>query len=131
MKRILMVFTLVLALMVVSVGCASSSDESKIKSTVNGFFDAISDGDYEDAFDYVAGADQLSQEQKDAAVALLKQFMPTGVEIKVKSVDVGEVKDDKATASVVVTIGGTDSPAQDFDFAKEDGSWKIDYPLGG
>ena len=131
MKRILVVLTLVLALMVVSVGCASSSDESKIKSTVNGFFDAISDGDYEDAFDYVAGADQLSQEQKDAAVALLKQFMPTGVEIKVKSIDVGEVKDDKATASVVVTMAGTDSPAQDFDFVKEDGSWKIEYDLSG
>lgn len=131
MKRILMVFTLVLALTVVSVGCGSgSSDESKIESTVNKFFAAISDGDYEEMFDYVVGGDQMSQEQKDAAVALLKQFVPSG-EIKVKSVDVGEVKDDKATASVVVTMSGTDSPAQNFDFVKEDGSWKIDYPLGG
>ena len=132
MKRILMVFTLVLALMVVSVGCDSgSSDESKIESTVSKFFDAISDGDYEEMFDYVVGGDQMSQEQKDAAVALLKQFMPSGVEIKVKSIDVGEIKDDEATASVVLTIGSTDYPAQEFDFAKEDGSWKIDYPLGG
>ena len=131
MKRILLVFVLVLSLMVVSVGCASGSDESKIKDTVNGFFNAIDDGDYEDMFDYVVGGDQMTQEQKDAAEELIKTVMPTSIEIKVKSIDDVEVNGDNATASVVVTMGGTDYPAQEFDFVKEDGSWKIAYDLGG
>ena len=132
MKRILLVLTLVMALVVVSVGCGSgSSDESKIKDTVNKFFDAISDGDYEEMFDYAVGGDQMTQEQKDAAVQLLKQFMPSGVEIKVKSVDNVKVTGDTATASVVITMSGQESPAQNLNFKKEDGSWKIDYPLGG
>ena len=132
MKRILLVFTLVLALMVVSVGCGSgSSDESKIKDTVNGFFGAISDGDYEKLFDYYAGAGQMTQEQKDQAVELLKTFMPSGIEIKVKSIEKVKVTGDTATASVVITMAGTDTPAQDFNFVKEDGSWKLQYDLGG
>jgi ketosteroid isomerase-like protein len=132
LKRILLVSILVLSLVLVSTGCASSSsDESKIKDTVNKFFDAISDGDYEQMFDYAVGGDQMTQEQKDAAVQLLKQFMPSGVEIKVKTVDDVKVTGDTATASIVITIGGTDSPAQNLNFKKEDGSWKIDYPLGG
>jgi len=131
LKRIILAFTLVLALMVVSVGCGSgSSDESKIKSAVNGFFDALSDGDYDEAFDYVVGADQMTQEQKDAAVELLKQFMPSGIEIKVKSIDDVEVNGSTATASVVLTVSGQDAPAQEFEFAKEDGSWKIKNPAG-
>ncbi len=130
MKKILLVSILVLSLMVVSVGCASSSDESKIKSAVNGFFDALSDGDYDEAFDYVVGADQMTQEQKDAAVELLKQFMPSGIEIKVKSIDDVEVNGSTATASVVLTVSGQDAPAQEFEFAKEDGSWKIKNPAG-
>ena len=128
MKRILMVFTLVLALMVVSVGCGSgSSDESKIEDTVNGFMDALNDGDYDKIFDYVAGASEMSEAEKEAAEQGF-QFYKTMVgnsEITVKSVDDVEVDGNNATAKVVFSFGGQDSAPTDLSFVKEDGSWKL------
>ena len=125
MKKILLVSILVLSLMLVSVGCASSSDESKIKDTVNGFFGALDDADYEEALDYIAGADEMSETEKGMVVDVFEALAPSGVEMKVKSIKDVKVDGDTATASVVVTVNGTDSPSQDIELVKEDGSWKM------
>lgn len=127
MKRILLVFTLVLALMFVSVGCASSSDESKIKSTVNKFIDALNDGDFDKLFDYIAGADQMSDAEKQAiqqGLQIYKQMAGTN-KITVKSIEDVEVNGNNATAKVVFSFGGQDSDPTRMSFVKEDGSWKL------
>ncbi|MDM7999503.1 MAG: DUF4878 domain-containing protein [Dehalococcoidia bacterium] len=129
MKRILLVLTLVLALTVVSVsvGCASSSDESKIKSTVNKFIDALNDGDFDEIFKYVAGADQMTDAQKQAiqqGLQIYKQMAGTN-KITVKSIDDLEVNGNNATAKVVLSLGGQDSDPTQLAFVKEDGTWKL------
>src|SRR5512136_713456 len=119
-----------MAVMVVSVGCSSATDESKIKDTVNGAFSALNSKNYDKAFDYYAGASQMSQAEKDAAVEMLKTYWPEGMTITVKSIKDVKVTGSTATASVVLTVAGQDAEPTELQFVKEGDSWKIKNPTG-
>ena len=79
MKKTLLVSVLVLALMMVSMGCESKADEAKtdeemISDTMNGFFDAVNKRDVQKASNFFASASQMSQQDEEALTRVVEAW---------------------------------------------------------
>jgi hypothetical protein len=121
-----------MALTMVFAGCASETEEAKtdeemIRDTMNGFFNAVNDGDITEGSGYFAFDRQLSQQDEAALARVVEAWCNSarGGKIRLKSVDNVKVTGSMATASIVITLGVLEAPPQEFEFKKQDDAWKI------
>ena len=132
MKKTLLVSVLVLALMMVSMGCESKADEAKtdeemINDTMNGFFDAVNKRNVQKASNFFAGASQMSQQDEEALTRVVEAWCSAARsgKISLKNIEDVNITGSMATATIVISLGDVEAPPQEFEFKKEDDAWKI------
>ncbi len=126
MSKHLLVFTLVVALAVVLVGCGDESGtalggSTAIKKTIEGFYSAYNAENWNTCLNYVADTNNVG-------ASMMKSMLQTARtatgKVTVESVTNISITGSTATADVKITYGGQ-SESKEYPLVKKDGSWKI------
>lgn len=124
MKKLLLISVLMVTLCMLLVGCAStgaSSEEGKVKGTINGFFDAYNAENYEKCLTYLPDVPEAAEE---ATIAGLEMARGLTGELTVEKIENVTVDESTATAKVTFAAQGQ-TQTTDLTLTKQDGSWKM------
>ena len=125
MKKLVLVLALLVAIPVMLVGC-SKSDSASIKDSINGFVNALNDGDYEKCTDYLVGITDANSDNITAQLKAVKETYQLSLEV----VKIEEITVDGASATAKVTLkvtfmGQTMEQPTEITLTKVDGKWKF------
>ena len=124
MKRILLISVLMVTLCMLLVGCSStgaSTEEDRVKDTINGFFDAYNAENYEKCLTYLPDVPEAAEE---ATIAGLEMARGLSGEITVEKIQKVTVDGSTAMAEVTIAAQGA-TQTVDMALTKQDGSWKM------
>jgi hypothetical protein len=140
MVKLLTVVVAILSIAVPLAGCTESrsvsagnnvpaGDEAETRATLDAFFDALREHDYDKAASYVAGTDGMSDEDRRelGSSFMWMRFAISG--FTGETFDYVTVTDSTATASYTrktTDEDGSTSFSVELDLKKEAGQWKID-----
>ncbi len=129
MKKLVLAIALLMVIPAMLVGCGAKSDSAAIKDSINGFVNALNDGDYEKCTDYLVG---ITDANKAAIAAEL-----SGVKAYVQSIEVTKIEEisvdgSSATAKVTLKVtlaaalgGQSMEQTVELPLSKVDGKWKF------
>jgi len=125
MKKLVLVLALLVAIPVMLVGC-SKSDSASIKDSINGFVNALNDGDYEKCTDYLVGITDANSDNITAQLKAVKETYQLSLEV----VKIEEITVDGSSATAKVTLkvtfmGQTMEQPTEITLTKVDGKWKF------
>jgi hypothetical protein len=125
MRKLVLAIALLVAIPVMLVGCAKS-DSASIKDSINGFVNALNDGDYEKCTDYLVG---ITDANSDNITAQLKGVKET-YQLSLEVVKIEEITVDGSSATAKVTLkvtfmGQTMEQPIEMTLTKVDGKWKF------
>ena len=136
MYKFLAVTIIVLSIAVPLPGCAESpsvpaGDEADIRATLDAFFEALSERDYDNAASYVAGTSEMSDDDREELERTLIWMRFTSSGLTGETFDNITVVDSTAKASYTKTDEDEDDSSSfslsvELDLKREAGEWKID-----
>jgi hypothetical protein len=111
-------------------GGGSGSEEAQVRRTIDDFAKAFNDGKARDVVALLDAESRKNCKESDisAVLTLLKAFSGSqkfGVEVQ--KVD---VKGERATATILPTIGGEKQQSENQELVKEDGKWRLSFGGG-
>ena len=124
MKKLLLISVLMVTLCMLLVGCAStgaSTEEGRVKDTINGFFKAYNAENYEKCLTYLPDVPEAAEEATIAGLEMAREL--TG-ELTVEKIENVTVDESTATAKVTISAQGQ-TQTTDLTLTKQDGSWKM------
>jgi hypothetical protein len=125
-KKLVLVIALLMVIPVVLVGCGAKSDKAAIEDSINGFFKALNDGNYDKCTDYLVGVNDANSDNMTAELKAMKETLNISIEV-VKIEDV-KVTDSSATAKVTLKVSMGEIEAEQpitLPLTKVDGKWKF------
>ena len=125
MRKLVLAIALLVAIPVMLVGCAKS-DSASIKDSINGFVNALNDGDYEKCTDYLVGITDANSDNITAQLKAVKETYQVSLEV----VKIEEITVDGSSATAKVTLkvtfmGQTMEQPTEITLTKVDGKWKF------
>ena len=136
MCKLRVIAVIIFCIAVPFTGCAHSrslptTDEAAIRETLDAFFDALRAGDYEEATTYLAGVDEMSDDDREETGHTLVWMRLTSSGLTGATFENITIMEFTAKASHTKTTTNEKdslsfSYSVELDLKKEDGEWRID-----
>jgi len=117
-------FLILMLIIVVLVGCSSSSPSK----TVNGFYNAVNNGDYKKAISFFSSRviQSVGIQKLQLAIQYQKQYVDSKGGIKKLNIKDEQIYDKNALVVIEIQYGDGTSESGNVPLVKESGKWKID-----